>query len=285
MARIDKYLATSYPNFSRRQVQKLINEGKVRVNGVRVDPDFDFIEGMRLEVDWPRESAEGVVAEDLPLQVVVENSDFLVIDKPAGLVVHPGSGHSSGTVVNALLGHLDIEESRDARFGIVHRLDKDTSGLLLVAKNDETALKLKQLFRDREVQKEYLVLVSGRLPQPAGEINKPIGRHPRGGLRFAVGGGGKQAMTRYFTEKVYPKHTLLRVVPVTGRTHQIRVHLKSVGHPVVGDGLYGGEKLGRLFLHAARLSFRLKGIEYLFESALPEDLQRTLLQVERVQIG
>ena len=274
--RIDKYLASSYPSFSRRQIQKLIDDGKVLVAGWKVEPDFDYTEGTPLEIDWPESELPKTMAEDLTLPIVYENGDFLVIDKPAGLVVHPGSGHTSGTVVNALLQHLGKKESRDERFGVVHRLDKDTSGLLLLAKIEKTERDLKQLFKDHQVTKEYLALVSGEMSQPAGEINKPLGRHPRGGLRFEVGGGGKQAVTRYFTEKVYPAHTLLRVVPVTGRTHQIRVHLRSVGHPVVGDNLYGGEEASRLFLHAARLLLRLNGRDYKFESPLPKELEKML---------
>jgi 23S rRNA pseudouridine1911/1915/1917 synthase len=274
--RIDKYLAGFYPQFSRKKLQTLIGAGLVEINGKKIDPDFDFHEGMSLSVSFPKDETSPTLAEDLPLKVVYENDDFLVIDKPVGLVVHPGSGHSSGTVVNALLGYLGKASTDDERFGIVHRLDKDTSGLMVLAKNKETTEKLKKVFHDREVHKEYLALVRGHLAAPAGEINRPLGRNSRGGLRFSVGVIGKQAITRYFSEKVYPKHTLLRIVPITGRTHQIRVHLKSVGHPIVGDSLYGGEEEKRLFLHAVLLSFRLDGRDYKYESALPKHLKNFL---------
>jgi 23S rRNA pseudouridine1911/1915/1917 synthase len=275
--RIDKYLAETYPNFSRRQIQKLVNEGKVVVGGRRVESDFNYSTDMVLKFDMPVSAPSRTQAESLTLKVVSENENFMVIDKPSGLVVHPGSGNASGTVVNALLAYLGKKESSNERIGIVHRLDKDTSGLLLLAKNERTESELKQLFRDRQVRKEYLALVSGRMAQPAGEINRPLGRLPKGGLRFVAGSSGKYAQTRYFTEKAYDAdHTLLRVLPTTGRTHQIRVHLKSIGHPVVGDSLYGGEQSDRLFLHATGLFFKLNGVGYEFESPLPSELRKVL---------
>ena len=274
--RIDKYLVQEYPRYSRRQVQKLITGGKVQVFGKTVDPDFDYEPGMGLEVELPQEESTSVQAQDIGLTSVFENDDFLVVDKPAGLVVHPGAGHKAGTVVNALLFHLGKKESSNERLGIVHRLDKDTSGLLILAKNEKTENELKRLFADREVKKEYLALVSGRVEPSAGEIDRPLGRKAGGGLKFTIGAGGRSALTRYFTQKTYPKHTLLRVLPFTGRTHQIRVHLKSIGHPVVGDTMYGGEKAKRLFLHATRLSFRLNGRDYNFDCPLPNDLKNIL---------
>lgn len=274
--RIDRYLAQEYPNFSRRQIQELVKAGKVLVAGQRVDPDFDFEAGMDLKVDLPEQRFVKTVAEDLPLKIIFENGDFLVIDKPAGLVVHPGAGHKSGTVVNGLLSHLGRKASDDERIGIVHRLDKDTSGLLLLAKNEKTEEALKREFANRGVKKEYLSLVRGKVEPAAGEVNKAIGRKVGGGLKFTIGAGGRQALTRYFTERNYHDYTLLRVLPVTGRTHQIRVHLKSIGHPVVGDTLYGGEKSDRLFLHASKLSFRLNGRDYNFECPLPEELQKVM---------
>lgn len=278
--RIDKYLSEKYPQFSRNQLQKYIETGLVKVDGKDVDVDFNYEEGLDLWFSPPELQEKRTLAEDLPLKIIYEDENLIVIDKPTGLVVHPGAGHSSGTVVNALLGHLGKEDSSDERFGIVHRLDKDTSGLMVLAKNEKIERKLKNAFRDREVHKEYLALVAGHFESPAGEINRPLGRHHGGGLRFSVGASGRQAVTRYFTEKVYPSHTLLRVVPVTGRTHQIRVHLKSTGHPVVGDTLYGGEPANRLFLHAGVLSFRLDGREYKYESALPKDLQEILQRID-----
>lgn len=278
--RLDQFLAQKHPEISRHFIKELILSGKVRVNGQFAKPSYPVKETDQLNVEIPNKlPSPNLVAEDIPLKIVFENENFIVIDKPAGLVVHPAAGHRQGTLVNALLHHLGerfSEVGERSRPGLVHRLDKDTSGLLIVAKTEPTRVSLVQAFKDRNVHKEYLALISGTLAEPAGEINKPIGRDDRNRLKFAISDKGKEATTRYFTEKVLPNHTLLRVLPLTGRTHQIRVHLASIGHPIVGDKLYGGEEADRLFLHATKLQFILKGKEWAFESSLPEDLTKIL---------
>lgn len=277
--RLDLYLAQTYPNVSRHYLKELILGGKVLVNGKFVKPSYPIKEADKLEVTIPPKPESHLEGENLPLKIVYEDDDLIVIDKEAGLVVHPAAGHRSGTLVNALLGYLGgkfAEVGDRSRPGLVHRLDKDTSGLLVVAKNEPTRLALVKAFKARTVSKEYLALVSGHLPEPAGEINSPIGRDPRNRLKFKVSSSGKEAVTRYLTEKVLPSHTLLRLLPVTGRTHQLRVHLASIGYPIVGDKLYGREEAPRLFLHATKLLFKLKGEERAFESPLPEDLEKIL---------
>lgn len=278
--RLDQFLAKRHPDISRHYIKELILSGQVKVNGGFAKPSYLVKETDRLEVVIPdKPPSPDLVAEDIPLQTVFENEDFIVINKPAGLVVHPAAGHRTGTLVNALLHHLGqnfAKVGESGRPGLVHRLDKDTSGLLVVAKTEPTRLALVRAFKGRTVHKEYLALVSGSLAEPAGEINQPVGRDKRNRLKFAVDPDGLGAVTRYFTEKVLPHHSLLRVLPLTGRTHQIRVHLASIGHPIVGDSLYGGGDAARLFLHAGKLQFILKGKEWAFEVGLPEDLQKIL---------
>lgn len=273
--RLDKYLAQLYPSVSRHYLKDLIKKGLVLVNRQLEKPSYQVKATDNVTATVPPKESTHLTPEKIDLPIAFEDDDILVIDKPSGLVVHPAAGHRTGTLVNAVLGYLGskIASVGDrARPGLVHRLDKETSGLLVVAKNEETRLDLVRAFSGRQVHKEYLALVAGRMSEPAGEINSPIGRDPRSRIRFTVTDRGKQAQTRYFTEKELPTHTLLRVVPVTGRTHQIRVHLASLRHPVVGDKLYGGEEAPRLFLHATKLSFRLKGVERVFNSPLPPDL-------------
>jgi len=228
------------------------------------------------------------VAEAIPLTIVYQDADLIVVDKPAGLTVHPAPGHPSGTLVNALLAACpDLQGiSGSLRPGIVHRLDKDTSGLLVVAKNDRAMQSLQAQLKGREVHKTYLALVAG-VPKPAeGQIEAPIGRSHRNRKKMAVVDGGRESTTRYRTREVINGRALLEVEPVTGRTHQIRVHLAAIGHPIVGDSLYGKRSplVGRQFLHAAKLGFRMPGgREIEFESPLPADLREALeaLRAER----
>jgi 23S rRNA pseudouridine1911/1915/1917 synthase len=277
--RLDRHIANLYPQVSRHRVKELIKSREILVNGQPQEPDYEVSEGDDVTVNLPPKPPSTLSPEKIPLKIIYEDEDIIVLDKPSGLVVHPAAGHRSGTLVNALLHHLGKKFAQvgdSGRAGLVHRLDKDTSGLLVVAKNEETRLKLSSLFKNRRVHKEYLALVSGRLEEPAGEINLPIGRDPRNRLKFAVNPRGKEAVTRYFTEKVFPAHTLLRLIPTTGRTHQLRVHLAHLGYPIVGDTLYGGPPAPRLFLHATNLSFILKGKERSFASPLPESLEEYL---------
>ena len=275
--RLDQYLAQIHPEVSRHYLKELIEAGKILVNGQPTEPSYRLNESDELTVNIPPKPGSRVTPEKLPLKIIYEDQDILVIDKPAGQVTHPAVGHRSGTLVNAVLGHVNLTGvGEETRPGLVHRLDKDTSGLIVIAKNEETRLELVKAFKNRTIHKEYLALVSGHLDEPAGEINQPIDRDKRNRLKFTVSQSGKPAVTRYFTEASYPNHTLLRVEPLTGRTHQIRVHLAHLHHPIVGDRLYGGEAAPRLFLHAAKLSFRLKSEERTFTSDLPKDLKMLL---------
>jgi len=277
--RLDAYLAQKYPDVSRHYLKELILSGKILINGQVVKPSSPLKDSDQLDVTIPDKPESRLTAENIDLPIIWEDDDLIVVDKPSGMVVHPAAGHRSGTLVNALLGHLgdNFRSVGDrARPGLVHRLDKDTSGLLVVAKNEKTRLALVRAFKGRTVHKEYLALVSGSMPEPAGEINRPLGRDPGNRLKVAVRDDGQSALTRFYTEKVYPRHTLLRLIPESGRTHQLRVHLASLGFPIVGDTLYGGEPAARLFLHATDLSFRLKGEERAFHSPLPEDLTKIL---------
>jgi 23S rRNA pseudouridine1911/1915/1917 synthase len=218
----------------------------------------------------------------MPLSIIYQDEDVLVLNKPAGLAVHPAPGHPSHTLVNAILSHFPqlADMSSSLRPGIVHRLDKDTSGVMLVAKNSAAQAKLAEQFKARSVTKAYLVLVKGRLTPENGIIEAPIGRDPRNRKLMAVVTSGREARTEYRVVKYLDDYTLLEVMPETGRTHQIRVHLSAIGYPVVGDKIYGvkSPSLSRQFVHAYRLGFKLPSTgEYVeFEAELPPDLAQAL---------
>ena len=282
-ARLDQALPQLEPDLSRSYGQQLIGEGRVLVNDRPAKSSARLKAGDTVAIDIPPPAPVAIAPEAIPLTVVYEDADVLVIDKPAGLVVHPAPGHASGTLVNALLAHTtDLSLHGDIRPGIVHRLDKDTSGLLVVAKNDAAHAALVRQHQARTMRKEYLALVLGT-PNPAtGLIDAPIGRHPRERKQMAVIPDGRSARTRYTIERAYGHLTLLRARLETGRTHQIRVHCAFIGHPILGDPVYGrpaareAKALGllRQFLHAARLGFHLpsSGAWHEFESPLPPDL-------------
>ncbi len=255
----------------------------MRVDGQVARPSARLDAGQAITVELPQPRTVDLRPEAVALNVVYEDADLLVIDKPAGLVVHPAPGHQQGTLVNALLARWrDFKGLKgDLRPGIVHRLDKDTSGLLIVAKSDAAMLKLARQIKDRRIRKEYLALVEGRLKPAQGRIEAPVGRHPTERKRMAVVRGGREAVSHYEVEDYRGDLTLVRVKPVTGRTHQIRVHLAFTGHPVAGDQLYGHRKLPglpRQFLHATRLGFYqpTSGEWIELESPLPDDLRAFL---------
>ena len=279
--RLDKYLTQVLPQFSRAYLQKLIGQGYVLVNGQVTRASQRLSEAYRITVHLPP-SPGHPLAEPIPLTVVYEDADILVIDKPAGLTVHPAPGHPSHTVVNAILAHCPGLASSDepVRPGIVHRLDKDTSGLMVIAKKDSAREYLVRQFKGRTVTKGYLVLVKGRLSPEQGTIEAPIGRDPHRRQRMAIVEVGKEATTRYHVRKYLDSYTLLEVIPLTGRTHQIRVHLSAIGYPVVGDSVYGirSTHVNRQFIHAFRLGFRLPSSEQYreFTSPLPADLGKAL---------
>lgn len=281
--RLDQFVADSIKNISRSKANKLIKNGNILVNEVSLTPDYRVRKGDKVMVEVPVEKGVSLKAEKLPLKVIFEDSDIIVVDKQSDLVVHPTLDHPSGTLVNALISHLGNFAEESARPGIVHRLDKNTSGLIVVAKNQESLESLKNQFKGRSVQKEYLALVGGVVAKEKGIIQGAIARHPRFKQKFTVAPEGKEATTEYKVERRFKKFTLLRLHPLTGRTHQLRVHLSHIGHPIVGDKLYGGKMiLSRQFLHASELSFKhpVTGNALVFESSLPDDLEKTLQKIE-----
>jgi 23S rRNA pseudouridine1911/1915/1917 synthase len=283
--RLDRLVRDRIPHLSRTQGQRLIEAAQVTVNGLPRKPAYRVTPGQRVTVSLPPEDPEvAVLPQPIPLDIIYEDEHLIVVNKPAGMVVHPAPGHPDGTLVNALLAHCPMiaEAGRRERAGIVHRLDKETSGVLVVAK-DENALKaLHQQFRNRAVDKTYLALVRGRVQPPEGIIEVPIGRDPRDRQRMTALAEGKYARTRYRAVEFFRKHTLLEAHPHTGRTHQVRVHLSWLGYPVVGDGRYGPRRQrllkDRHFLHAHRLGLTHPntGEKMTFEAPLPAELKAVL---------
>jgi 23S rRNA pseudouridine1911/1915/1917 synthase len=284
--RLDKYLTEVLPQFSRAYLQRLIREGHVLIDGQMAKASQKLTKSDRITVELPP-SPGRPLAEPIPLAVIYEDEDTLVINKPAGLTVHPAPGHPSHTLVNAILAHCPgLNMSKELmRPGIVHRLDKDTSGLIVIAKNDFAREYLAAQFKSRTVTKRYLILVKGRLSPEQGIIEAPIGRDPHRRRRMAVVESGKQAVTQYQVQKYLDSYTLVEVSPLTGRTHQIRVHLSAIGYPVVGDPTYGikSAHLDRQFVHAYRLGFRLPSANQYqeFTSPLPADLEQALEHLAR----
>lgn len=285
--RLDKYLVTCLPEHSRARLQGLIRDGFVRVDGVGVSKTgFELDGGQEVEVRIPPPVPTELIPEDIPLAVVFENDDLMVVNKPAGMVVHPAAGHESGTLVHAALAHIpDLEGiGGEQRPGVVHRLDKDTSGLIVVAKNERAHRWLQDQFRLRKVKKVYLALVDGAPPTPSGRVEAAIGRDPSQRKKMAVVPlqKGREAVTEYHTVEKMARHTLIEAHPLTGRTHQIRLHLAFVGCPIVGDTIYGYRKpslpVKRHFLHAARLSITLPGESQArtFEAPIPHELNAAL---------
>ena len=282
--RLDRFIGEACPGLSRTHAQKLIADGCVTVNGQKARAGLKLKAGDRVDIIIPPEPPSPLVPEGIPLDILYEDDDLMVVDKPAGLAVHPAPGHRSHTLVNAVLAHLPgLLEAGDLRPGIVHRLDKDTSGLMLVAKNRRAQADLSAQFQARTVKKAYLVLVKGRLEPESGAIEAAIGRDPRHRQRMAVVTRGREARTEYRVLRYLGHYTLLEIRPLTGRTHQIRVHLAAIGFPVVGDATYGvtTPHLSRQFLHASRLGFNLPSTgQYVeFTSPLPPDLEQVLREI------
>ena len=290
-ARLDRALAETIPQHSRSFFVGLIERGHVALDGRKVEkPSLRVAAGQEVVVDFPPPSPTDVIAQDLPLSILFEDKDLVVIDKPAGLVVHPAAGHSDQTLVNALVFHVrDLSGiGGELRPGIVHRLDKETSGVMVIAKNDATHRALSAAWGTDAVRKEYLAIVYGAPKKSKGTIDAPIGRDPRNRKRMAVVTGGRNAITDYEVVETLRHTSLIRCRLRTGRTHQIRVHLKHLGHPIVGDALYAGPQwrgipdkklqkalsgFGRQALHAARLT--LPGYPP-FSAELPDDMRQLL---------
>lgn len=282
VSRLDKYLLPQFPDLSRARLQKLIEDGHIRVNDSVVKPGHPVKSGDMVSVTLPQEEITALLPQSIPLEIVYEDKDIVVINKPAGLTVHPAPGHRENTLVNAILAkYPDMASFNDSeRPGIVHRLDKDTSGLMVIARNKKAQDDLVKKFKRHEVNKGYITLVKGKLEPENGVIDAPIGRHPVHRQRMAVVEGGREAKTSYRVIKYIGSYTLLEAMPQTGRTHQIRVHLAAIGFPVVGDNVYGVKSpyLKRQFLHAYKLGFNLpsSGDYREFTVELPEDLQSAL---------
>jgi len=294
--RLDAFLTTLLPSQSRSGVQRLIRDGHVSGAASSLRPSTVVRAGQQYDVDIPAPTAAVPEPEALPLRIVFEDRELVVLDKPAGMVVHPGAGHSGGTLVNALLHHVrDLSGvGGELRPGIVHRLDRGTSGLMVVAKNDRAHQELARQFADREVEKEYVALVWG-VVHAGRRIDAPIGRDPNDRQRMSTKARrARDAVTRVTYSRDLDGVSLLRVAISTGRTHQIRVHLSAIGHPIVGDSTYGGvrrrtaghvravQRLERPFLHSARLVFThpADGRRVEFDSPLPLDLQGVLDEIE-----
>jgi 23S rRNA pseudouridine1911/1915/1917 synthase len=283
--RLDRLVAARLADLSRTAVQRLIDDGFITLNGSICKASDKVEQGDVIVVRVPPPAPTELIAEEIPLTIVYEDADVVVIDKPAGLVVHPAAGHDSGTLVNALLGHLPDWEGigGEMRPGIVHRLDKDTSGLIVAAKHDRALQFLQDQFKARTIKKMYLALVEGIVEPREGIIDAPIGRSKTDRKKMAVTREGRAARTRYRVRQIYrrPDLSLVEAYPETGRTHQIRVHFAWLKHPLVGDETYGRQRsivpLARHFLHAASLAVTLpNGETRTFESKLPADLQQVL---------
>jgi len=297
--RLDAFLASQIQGWSRARLQRLIEAEDVLVNGKLSKPSYKLREHDELEVELISPATTSFAPEAIPIEIIYEDDTLVVVNKPAGLVVHPAGGIQSGTLANALAYHFQqLPNAFSARPGIVHRLDRDTSGLLVVAKTEVALENLSDQFRARSVYKSYVALVHGRVSSNAGRIDQPLARDPSNRTRMAVVRGGRSALSIYRVKRSFNRFTLLDVELQTGRTHQIRVHLAWLKHPVVGDETYGGGRdntiqnpkvksqiriLGRQFLHAEKLAFThpATGERVQFHSPLPEELSKLLTEIEK----
>lgn len=308
--RLDAFLASAADGWSRARLQRLIENGDVLVNGKAAKASYKLRTGDEIDVELIEETAAAFEPEDIPLDIIYEDEHLAVINKPAGMVVHPGAGVPSGTLANAIAGYFEFHtpsstsdtefgiwnsESR-SRVGIVHRLDKDTSGLIVAAKDEATAEALSRQFHDREVEKSYVALVHGTPRENQGKIDRPIARDRWHRTKMTVAANGRHALSKWNVRQHFEKFTLMDVKIETGRTHQIRVHLASINHPVVGDSVYNEgrdntiadaevkravERLGRFFLHAEKLSFThpVTGEWMHFVQELPQELNEFLSRI------
>lgn len=295
--RLDAFLSGRIEAWSRSRLQRLIENGEVLVNGKESKPSYKLREGDEIDIDLTEESVERFEPENIPLDIVYEDEWLAVINKLAGMVVHPGAGVSGGTLANAIAWHFRSEPSMVSggpdRVGIVHRLDKDTSGLILVAKDEETHEALSEQFRRRTVEKTYVALVHGSVRENSGAIDRPIARDRWHRTKMTVAANGRHALSLWKVRRRFEKFTLLEIEIKTGRTHQIRVHLASINHPVVGDATYNEgrdntisnpeirkavQKLNRFFLHAEKLAFEhpRTNKRLSFTSELPEELAQLM---------
>jgi 23S rRNA pseudouridine1911/1915/1917 synthase len=300
-SRIDKYLQSRFPRFSRTGIQKLIKEGAITVNERIIKPSYEISAGDKIDLILPPLESKEILAEDIPLDILYEDDYLVAVSKPPNMVVHPARGYQSGTLVNAMMFHCQKQLSNNAdpiRPGVVHRLDKNTTGVIVMAKDDEAHWRLSLQFERRKIYKEYIAVVEGELDLDSDRIDAPIGSHASIRLRYAVRPGlGRIAATVYHVMERLNGFTLVRLILETGRTHQLRVHMSHVKHPIVGDTLYGARQItvgqlfgnddetpiiGRVALHAYKIEFRhpITGKEIRIQAPPPEDF-RNLLELLR----
>lgn len=288
--RLDTYLAEKYSDLSRNTIQRLIEEGDVLVNNTKKKTSYKVQTGDVIEVNIPEVKETNIKPEDIPIDVVYQDDDIIVVNKPKGLVVHPANGNPDGTLVNAIMAICKDSLSGiggELRPGIVHRLDKDTSGLLIIAKNDKAHINMSNQIKNREVKKIYIALVKGIIGEDEATIDMPIGRSTKDRKKMAVRKDGKEAITHFKVIKRYKKYTLLEVKIDTGRTHQIRVHMAEIGHPVVGDMVYSNGKnefgVEGQMLHAKSLDFKhpVTGEQMHLESELPQYFKDVLKRLDK----
>ena len=283
--RLDAYVASVNPELTRATVQRLLEEGNILVNKCTKKSSYKVKEGDKIEINIPEVKESKLEAQDIPIEIVYEDNDIIVVNKPKGLVVHPANGNPDGTLVNAILNICKDSLSGiggEKRPGIVHRLDKDTSGLLIIAKNDKAHLKMSEQIKNREVTKKYIALVRGIILENEATINMPIARSKKDRKKMAVDKDGKESITHFKVLERFDNYTLLELKIDTGRTHQIRVHLSEIGHPVIGDEVYSNGKnefgVSGQMLHAKSLDFKhpITGKEIHLEADLPEYFKEVL---------
>ncbi len=293
--RLDRLLVEWMPDYSRSRLQQFIRDERVLVNGKTASKGGVIVlSGQQIDVFIPEDKVTALIPEEIPLDIIYEDPHVIIINKPAGMVVHPAAGHESGTLVHAVLAHChDLKGfGGEIRPGVVHRLDRDTSGLIMMAKDEKTHAFIQRQFKSRSTDKRYLALVEGAPPTPTGRVETPIGRDPLKRQKMAVlpPEKGREAITEYFTQESYLYHTLIEAHPLTGRTHQIRVHMAFLKCPIVGDVLYGYRKaslpLSRHFLHAFRLTVKLPDFSEpkTFEAPLPKELADLLLELPKKKV-
>lgn len=290
--RLDSYIVTEDKEISRAMVQRLLEEGNILVNGQIKKNSYKVKDGDNIEINIPEVKETKIEAQDIPIEIVYEDSDIIVVNKPKGLVVHPANGNPDGTLVNAVMNICKESLSGiggEKRPGIVHRLDKDTSGLLIVAKNDKAHINMSEQIKDRKVNKKYIALVKGIIKEDEATINMPIARSKKDRKKMAVDKNGKEAVTHFKVIKRYDKYTLLEIKIDTGRTHQIRVHMSEIGHPVVGDEVYSNGKnefgVKGQMLHAKSLDFThpITGVQMHLEADIPDYFKEILQMCDSKQ--
>ncbi len=290
--RLDAYIAKKYTDLSRTMAQKLVEEGNILVNGKSKKISYKVQKGDEIELTIPEAKEIGIKPENIDVEVIYEDKDIIIVNKPKGLVVHPANGNPDGTLVNAIMAICKGSLSGiggEIRPGIVHRLDKDTSGLLIIAKNDQAHINMSKQIKDRQVKKIYIALVKGRTKEEEATINMPIGRSTKDRKKMAVRKDGKEAITHFKVLRRYNNYTLLEVKIDTGRTHQIRVHMAEIGHPVVGDMVYSNGKnefgIQGQMLHAKSLEFRhpITGKQMHLEAELPDYFKEVLEKLESIE--